>query len=157
MDFLELPVSFVIIGHTVTQYCNQKYDCIKKIINVQKSHLDARFEDIGPNFLISGNGIVFEGRGANVLSTMLKGWNRRSITIMFLGDYRTDKTTPAQFEHLDILLNQLVKQGVLRPDYTILGQCQVKPLTVSPGRNILKELKDFQHWNSENAHLCLPG
>lgn len=157
VDFLDLPLSFVIVGHSATNYCTEKYECIKEMLDVQKSHLHRGWQDIGPNFLVSGNGIVFEGRGANVFGAMAIAWNRRSILIMFLGDYTKDKTTPVQFEHLNIVLDQLVKQGVLRPDYTLYGQCQVASLTISPGPNVIRELHNLKHWSSENSSLCLRG
>ncbi|KAG6458074.1 hypothetical protein O3G_MSEX010654 [Manduca sexta] len=111
--------------------------------------------DIGPNFLVSGNGIVFEGRGADVFPVMMVDWNRRSIMIMFLGDYRYDASTIAQFEHVSVLLEELVKKQVLTPDYTVWASCQLSPHTISPGIKVLERMKLFEHWKQTNVSLCL--
>lgn len=155
INFLELPVSYVIIGHSAAAFCNQKYDCIEKVLEIQQNHLRRDFDDIGPNFLVGGQGWVFEGRGANAFGAMLPTYNRISVSIMFIGDYQQVEPDQSQFNHTKILLDALVKIGVLHPDYTIWGQCQVNPYTISPGRHLIDNLHYLPHWNSSNTHVCL--
>lgn len=155
INFLELPVSYVIIGHSASTYCNQKYDCIEKVLEIQQNHLRRDFDDIGPNFLVSGGGWVFEGRGANVFGAMISTHNRISISIMFVGDYRHAEPDQYQFNHTIILLDTLVRVGVLHPNYKIWGQCQVNPFTLSPGPHLIDNLHFLPHWNSSNTHVCL--
>ncbi|XP_045510318.1 peptidoglycan-recognition protein SC2-like isoform X2 [Colias croceus] len=156
-DFLALPLSYVIIGHSATRHCNQKYSCIELMVSIQQDHLRWGLLDIGPNYLVGGNGFVFEGRGANVMGAMVAAWNRRSITVMFLGNYVRDMPDDAQFDHINKLLETLVNVGVLRPDYTVFGQCQVQPLTVPPGQNVMASIQKLTHWNPANVSGCLPG
>ncbi|KAG6461838.1 hypothetical protein O3G_MSEX012890 [Manduca sexta] len=154
-EFLNLPVKNVLIGHSATEYCDEKYACIRLMLAIQNDHLRRGWDDIGPNFLVSGNGIVFEGRGADVFPVMMVDWNRRSIMIMFLGDYRYDASSIAQFEHVSVLLEELVKKQVLTPDYTVWASCQLSPHTVSPGIKVLERMKLFEHWKQTNVSLCL--
>ncbi|CAH2235248.1 jg26736 [Pararge aegeria aegeria] len=156
-DFLKLPIGFVIIGHSAANNCEQRYRCIEAMLEVQRDHMRRGFSDIGPNFLVGGNGDVFEGRGANVFGAMVTSWNRRSISIMFLGNYVLFKPIEVQFNHTSILLDTLVREGVLKPDYILYGQCQLLPLTVSPGPLLVSELKRFPHWNNTGKNECLPG
>lgn len=156
-DFLNLPVQYVIIGHSAGNYCKDKYACIKSMLIIQEDHLKRGFEDIGPNFLVGGNGILFEGRGANVVGAMVKSWNVKSISIMFMGDYRTNNTVPEQFAHIDVLLEKLVEKNVLVPNFVLYGHCQVATHIISPGPKIMKQLRNLTNWNNMNEDKCLPG
>ncbi|KAM3968457.1 peptidoglycan recognition protein 3-like [Aphomia sociella] len=156
VEFLQLPVRIVLIGHSAANYCTEKYSCIQKVLDIQQDHLRRDFGDIGPNFLLTGNGLLIEGRGANIIGAMVKSWNTRIISVMFMGDYRKDPITESQFDHLNVLLDILLKINVLRPDYVVYGNCQVSTQTVSPGPNIMKNMHHLTHWNSSNSNLYLP-
>ncbi|XP_013146476.1 PREDICTED: peptidoglycan-recognition protein SC2-like isoform X2 [Papilio polytes] len=155
IDFLELPLSYVIIGHSAANFCEKRYECIEQMLVIQQDHLRRGLSDIGPNFLVGGKGFVFEGRGANVFGAMVTSWNVRSITIMFMGNYVTDFPNQEQFDHLNILLDVLVRERILVPDYTLYAQCQLQPATVAPGRHVLALMDNFANWNSFNRSGCL--
>lgn len=115
-----------------------------------------RYGDIGPNYIVGGNGLIFEGRGANVVPAMVRGFNSKIIGIMFLGNYASkDMPNDEQIENLKTLLNVLVKKGVLDPDYTLQGFCQIITYNVSPGQNIMDILFKFDKWIKTNAETCL--
>ncbi|XP_013189417.1 peptidoglycan-recognition protein SB2 isoform X2 [Amyelois transitella] len=156
VEFLQLPIRNVIIGHSATKSCADKYSCIESMLSIQQDHLRRDYDDIGPNYLISADGLLFEGRGANVKPAMVKLWNSRSITVMFLGNYVNDTTQLVQFEHLNILFDVLVKEEILHRDYVIYGFCQISTFVVSPGPEIMKQMNRFSHWNSTDANKCLP-
>lgn len=126
------------------------------MIILQQEHSWLSRNDIKPNFLVGGNGDVFEGRGANLLGEMVKDYDRRSISIMFIGNYAVDPTDQLQFNHTQILVNRLVEIGVLRTDYVLRGQCQVDSLTNSPGPNVMRGLSFFTHWDPEDKNGCVP-
>lgn len=154
-DWLRLPLHYVVVGHSAANNCVQRRDCIEQMLVVQADHMRRGFNDIGPNFLVGGNGDVFEGRGANVFGAMVTAWNRRSISIMFLGNYVTFEPRESQFNHTKILLKTLVNEGVLHPNYILYGQCQLLPSTISPGPLLLSELRRFAHWNDTGVSGCL--
>ncbi|XP_041973629.1 peptidoglycan-recognition protein SC2-like [Aricia agestis] len=158
VEFLQTPLQYVIIGHSVTDFCDERFQCIETMMMIQENDLRRGFGDIEPNFLVGGKGLVFEGRGANVFSAMVTAWNEKSITISFIGNYVTDIPDQAQFDHLNIILTSLVKHGILRRDYIVYGQCQVQPLTVRPGPQIMRRMSNFQHWDPINhTQYCLSG
>lgn len=155
VEYQNLPLSYVLIGHSATNYCDRKVDCIKTVLEIQTDHLRRAWDDIGPNFLISGNGLIFEGRGANVIGAMVRSWNSKSVTVMFLGDYGINHTTIDQFNHLSVLLEKIVEAGVLYPTYTILGHCQVATDIISPGFHVMDLLKNYTHWIPKNKNTCI--
>ncbi|XP_041986289.1 peptidoglycan-recognition protein LF-like [Aricia agestis] len=155
VEYLNTPVPYAILGHSGLKYCDNKYDCINEMLYIQRDNLRRELGDIGPNFLIAGNGDLFEGRGANVVPAMVSSWNRKSIAIMLLGDYRTEIPKAIQFERIDFLLKTLVEKGALKEDYVLYGHCQVKTHFVSPGLNVVKELRRFSHWKDDNYTTCL--
>ncbi|XP_045458551.1 peptidoglycan-recognition protein SC2-like [Melitaea cinxia] len=156
-DYLNLPVENVIIGHSAANYCIQRNICIDQMRIIQQYHFRSNWNDIGPNFLVAGNGDIFEGRGANILGTMIRGMNGRSISIMFIGNYVVNQTDPLQFEHTQILVDRLVEIGVLRPDYVLRGQCQIEELTIPPGPNVMNKMSFFPHWDPKGLNACMPG
>lgn len=124
---------------------------------IQTTHqLDRRWEDIGPNFLAGGDGYVFEGRGANVLGSMVTYFNLKSISIMFLGNYVYDKPILATFDNLNVFLKQLVNKQVLTADYKLYGQCQLIGSIVPPGPNLMDKLYLLDHWDPSNKTKCHP-
>lgn len=144
------------IGHSAGTYCNERYSCIKVVRKIQDNHLNLNWDDIGPNYLVGGNGLIFEGRGANVLGAMVLKWNSKGISIMFLGDYRTDESDPLQFEHINILLKRLEELKVLAPDYVVAGHCQIITYLITPGPNVMKNIHNITHWDPKNKDTCLP-
>ncbi|CAH2103966.1 unnamed protein product [Euphydryas editha] len=154
-EYLDLPVTNVVIGHSAGNYCNQRDQCIDEMKLIQQQHLRNDWRDIGPNFLVGGNGYVFEGRGANVFGVMVRGNNGRSISVMFIGNYLMDETDQLQLNHTQILVDRLVEIGVLRPDYVLLGQCQLDFDTIPPGPNVMNRLDFFPHWVPKDRNRCL--
>ncbi len=82
---LTTPVPYVAIHHTRGSQCKTLDSCIPKIQRFQKLHMDNNsWDDIGYNFLVAGNGDIFEGRGWTYVGAHCKGFNTQSIgTNMF--------------------------------------------------------------------------
>ncbi|XP_054261657.1 peptidoglycan-recognition protein SC2-like [Macrosteles quadrilineatus] len=63
---IEGEVSTLVLKFTQTQTCSTKKDCIERVKEVQKRHMEEEgLPDIQHNFLIGGDGNVYEGRGFN--------------------------------------------------------------------------------------------
>lgn len=149
---LNLPVKKVVIGHSAGTYCSTMYQCIKVVYAIQEGHLRI-YDDIGPNFLVGGKGLLFEGRGANLVGVMVRNYNSKIISIMFLGDYNNDYPDDEQINHVSQLLQILVHERVLTTDYEVLGHCQISQ-TISPGKYLRNRLKDFKHFNASQYNTC---
>lgn len=71
---LELPSLMVIITHTATDFCNTQAECTFRTRIIQTFHIESRsWDDIGYNWLIGGDGQVYEGRGWNKQGAHTKG------------------------------------------------------------------------------------
>ena len=46
------------------------------------------WDDIGYNFVIGGDGRVYEGRGWDRVGAHTKGWNSISVSFAVMGDFR---------------------------------------------------------------------
>lgn len=87
-------------------------------------HRQRGFDGIGYNYIIRLDGTVEEGRDVNKIPSHVKGYNKESIGICYIGgiDKNTlqpkDTRTPAQKEALKKLLIELKK---MYPQAEILG------------------------------------
>lgn len=87
-------------------------------------HSQRGFDGIGYNYIIRLDGTVEEGRDVNKIPSHVKGYNKESIGICYIGgiDKNTlqpkDTRTPAQKEALKKLLIELKK---MYPQAEILG------------------------------------
>ncbi|XP_054265387.1 peptidoglycan-recognition protein LF-like isoform X2 [Macrosteles quadrilineatus] len=65
-DKMELPVTHVYLSHTDTELCDTKETCVEAVKQIQQKHLDEGLNDIRYNYLVGGDGNVYEGRGWKV-------------------------------------------------------------------------------------------
>lgn len=143
IELLSLPVKYVIIGYDEENYCNGKDSCIRLLRNKQLYKLLKYLEDIGPNYLISYDGLIFEGRGANVIGDIATSYDHKSISVMFFGFDDHHKIPENTFFRLNQLLEQLKEMNVLHQKYTILAHCQIDNANEIPRWNIMKDLKMY--------------
>lgn len=111
---------------------------------MQKFHMQTqKYGDIGYNFMIGCDGEVYEGRGFNVVGAHTLTYNRKSLGIAFIGDFRTKSVPLESLERCKALLQKGVTEGYIVPNYKIFGQCDVQD-NASPGHMLHKELHRLQ-------------
>ena len=93
---------------------------------IRRWHTDAPplgrgWSDVGYHFFIPFNGLIQTGRHINVTPVAQKGHNNGTIAICLHGLKETD-FTPAQFESLRVLCNELNETP---PIVTFHGHCEV--------------------------------
>lgn len=112
--------------------------------------MDVRgWPDIAYNFLVGGDGCVYEGRGWDVQGTSVKGWNNRSLAVCFIGDYRRAPPTPRMRDALFKTLGLFVDLAIVDELYKLVGACQLTNSTASrtsPGLRFMEDLKGWSHW-----------
>uniref|UniRef100_A0A2M3ZHU2 Putative peptidoglycan recognition protein long class n=1 Tax=Anopheles braziliensis TaxID=58242 RepID=A0A2M3ZHU2_9DIPT len=146
---LKLPVNNVIIAHTATEGCTTQQTCMASVRHIQTLHYNQGFGDIGYNFLIGGDGQVYEGRGWNKQGAHTRGFNTISQGIAFIGNYETiDRPEDAQIEQLVMLLRNGTDTGKLNQNYKLYGALQVKA-TLSPGKFLMEKLTQLPHFSLE--------
>ncbi|KAG5676721.1 hypothetical protein PVAND_006533 [Polypedilum vanderplanki] len=124
IPFLESPIKRIIIAHTAGEFCDKENECklVVKRIQTENSHLD----DIPYNFLIGGDGKIYEGRGfefqgqhtSNLYGTE---YNSIGICIAFMGNYQNTEPTEKQLKLLTQFINHFIPREIYE-DFIILSQ-----------------------------------
>lgn len=113
---------------------------------IQTDHKGRRnFSDIGYNFIVAGDGKVYEGRGFGLQGSHAPNYNRRSIGIVFLGNFESSAPSAQMLQNAKDLIALAQQGGHLRSDYTLLGHRQTKA-TACPGTALYNEIKTWSHW-----------
>lgn len=146
---MKLPVPYVIISHTATQFCSIQSECTFYVRFAQTFHIESRnWSDIGYNFLVGGDGYVYVGRSWDYMGAHAFGYNNISIGISFIGTFNTVKPSKQQLYVVQKLIELGVEKGKIAPDYKLLGHRQVSQ-TVSPGDALYSVIQTWPHWSKE--------
>ncbi|XP_011329180.2 peptidoglycan recognition protein [Ooceraea biroi] len=144
---LELPVPYVIISHTATDFCTTKSECSSHVRRTQSFHMeDYNWSDIGYNFMAGGDGRIYVGRGWGYVGAHSFGYNNRGIGISFIGTFNSVVPPRAQLDAVQKLIQLGVETGKLSSNYTLLGQRQITE-TLSPGDALYEIIKKWPHWS----------
>ncbi|XP_021921583.1 peptidoglycan-recognition protein SC2-like isoform X2 [Zootermopsis nevadensis] len=145
------PTPVVVISHTTTRQCTSFDTCSEaarliqlNIIGKRGSQNSANAADIGYNFLIGGDGNVYEGKGWDEMSSHRTP--EGILGISFIGNYHKDRLTYGQIEAAQELLALGVKLEKLSPSYILVAHYQTAS-TDSPGKNIVKVIEKWPHWS----------
>ncbi|XP_029027919.1 peptidoglycan recognition protein 5 [Betta splendens] len=112
----------VIIHHTAFESCKSLSECNDQLVTIQTMHMKERgFDDIGYNFLVAGDGTMFEGRGWGVAGAHTRGNNHDSLGIAFMGNFNRDTPSQEAVSAVTRLLQSAVCQGFLHQDFVLLG------------------------------------
>lgn len=141
------PIPYVIIQHTATPECDTNAECENRVANIQENHIGLDYGDIGPSFLIGGDGRVYEGAGWLHVGAHTYGYNKKSIGISFIGDFREKLPMQEALDAAQELIRCGVRLGHLEKNYKLLGHKQTIA-TESPGRALYKEIRGWRNWAS---------
>lgn len=89
MPRLMVPVRLIIIHHTVTAPCFNPHQCQLVLRQIRADHMRRKFRDIGYNFLIGGDGRIYEGLGFGIRGEHAPRYNSQSIGIAFIGNFQS--------------------------------------------------------------------
>ncbi|XP_060535554.1 LOW QUALITY PROTEIN: uncharacterized protein LOC132707648 [Cylas formicarius] len=143
---LKEPRDMVRIMHTGGSNCSSYQECATKVLALQGWMVQTKgFPDISYNFLVGGDGNVYEGRGADVQNE----WMHRAIDIVYLGNYLApyDKMTNKMEEAGKRLIAKLLREEKITPDYVLVAQNQTTN-TLSPGPNIYEKIIRWPHYDA---------
>ncbi|KAL7737864.1 hypothetical protein ACLKA6_006241 [Drosophila palustris] len=141
-------LSYAVVHHTAGNYCSTRAACAQELRNIQAYHMDSLgWPDIGYNFLIGGDGAVYEGRGWNVVGAHATNWNSKSLGISFLGNYNNSRATAAMISAAKGILADAVSRGQIVSGYILYGHRQVSA-TECPGTNLWNEIRTWSNWRA---------
>ncbi|XP_065363719.1 peptidoglycan-recognition protein SA [Calliphora vicina] len=147
VDYRPIPIKYVVIHHTVTPECTTFLKCSEILQNMQHYHInDLEYNDIGYNFLIGGDGVVYEGTGWRVAGSHTYGYNANGTGIAFIGNFSEKLPKQMALTAAQKLLECGVKNGELDANYELFAASQVSS-TKSPGLILYNEIQDWDHWS----------
>ncbi|XP_050343542.1 peptidoglycan recognition protein-like [Nymphalis io] len=142
---LSKPINLVVVQHTVSQDCYTDDDCERIANGIRVYQMEAlNYDDIGQSFLIGGNGKVYEGAGWRV-GAHTRGYNDRSISLSFIGDFREKLPTSQALQVTEDFLNCAVYKKHLAMNYNLVGHQQLS-YTLSPGAMLQNLIESWPHW-----------
>ncbi|XP_026286550.1 peptidoglycan-recognition protein SC2-like [Frankliniella occidentalis] len=146
---LATPVDTVIVQQTTTHTCATREQCISATRKIQEFHMgkENNWSDIGYNFLVGGDGLVYSGRGWDIVGAHTKTWNNKSIGVGVIGSFSEVAAFPWQLSAMKGLLAWGVSKGKLTADYGVMGASQVQD-TDSPGQRLMQDLRAWKHWRN---------
>ncbi|KAF5295491.1 hypothetical protein FQR65_LT10479 [Abscondita terminalis] len=130
---LDLPVPYVIIMHTATEFCTDIKSCMFHVKTIQDFHVGSRgWDDIGYNFLVGGDGHAYEGRGWKSVGAQVFGYNTKCIGIAFIGTFTQNLPPQRQIDAAKKLIQRGLNDGIIALNYKLLAARQLQT-TQSPG------------------------
>jgi hypothetical protein len=146
---LEKPVKYVIISHTASETAIMQSEMVYIVRNIQCFHIESRgWDDIAYNFLIGGDGQVYEGRGWDNVGAHTYGYNKKAIGISFVGTYMKMLPSRTCQNTCKLLIERGIQMGHIDQNYKLLAHCQCSA-TQSPGKMLYEELKTWERWSAE--------
>ena len=144
VEYTVKPLKYVIIHHTATPTCVDEYDCSDRLVNMQNYHMnELGFNDIGYNFIIGGDGQIYEGVGWHKVGAHAYGWNRKSLGLGFIGNFQTSSPSSKQLEAGKQFLKCAVEKGEIDNNYKLVGARTVTA-TKSPGIRLFREIQTWK-------------
>ncbi|XP_071581463.1 peptidoglycan recognition protein 3-like [Temnothorax nylanderi] len=141
------PAPYVIIHHSTGSGCETQAICQLKVRQFQNDHMNRRnWADIGYNFLIGEDGNVYEGRGWDKQGAHSVPYNKKSIGICIIGDYRHRTPNAAAVQAVANLIAHGVQNHKIKNDYKLLGHLQTWT-TACPGNSLYTMIKSWPNWS----------
>ncbi|CAG9558838.1 unnamed protein product [Danaus chrysippus] len=155
------PLLLVVIQNTVGPQCHRFQACAAELRNLQGWFIKDMGYDIPYSFAVGNDGRVYELRGWGVEGAHTRGYNRCSVGIGFLGDYRGEMenhavVTPEQENRTQLILAEGVRLGHLRKDFVVVGARDITD-SASPGSNLynaIRQWPNYDHQNRFNGLTC---
>ncbi|CAH1397219.1 unnamed protein product [Nezara viridula] len=114
--------------------------------------------DISYNFVIAGDGYIYEGRGWGKYGDHTYGFDCDSIGIAFLGNYDLQHLTPKMISSFQLLVEEGLEMGEIAQDYKLFGHSQVresKGPDLQPSLNFSLSLRSRKQWSqSKQKRVC---
>ncbi|XP_034937433.1 peptidoglycan-recognition protein SC2-like [Chelonus insularis] len=152
--------TYVIVHESGGPNCGNFADCCKCVKDLQQKDITSK-GDIRYNFLIGGDGAIYEGRGWYKSSISIPEYDAISVSVAFIGSYTNQFLTTVEWAAFKDLINFGVAYKFISKDYQILGHQQfriipeVYPIyhAQCPGRHVYELLGALSHWNNRTVTI----
>ncbi|KAL0107491.1 hypothetical protein PUN28_014661 [Cardiocondyla obscurior] len=148
INYLIVPLLYVIIHHTVTPECTSRQGCTDMVESIRSYHMDTfGWDDVGYSFIIGGDGNVYEGCGWANEGAHTYGYNKKSVGIAFIGNYQKKNASQIMLDTAHQLIECGKAQHILQEDVRVLGGRQVIQIA-SPGNYLYKQIQKWPEWSA---------
>lgn len=142
---MEMPVHHIFIHHTAGLECSDLSSCSKVMRGIQNFHMDDRgWDDIGYNFLIGGDGRVYQGRGWTRVGAHTYGFNRISIAFSLMGNFQ-DKEPPSVMLDVAKKMIRCAQEEDYVTDFELHGH-RDGGCTLCPGQKLYDIIKTWPNF-----------
>lgn len=123
--------------------------CTLRVKDVEYLHVDInQWEAIGYNFLVGGDGNVFEGCGWDIEGAHTYHFNKRSIAIAFIGNFENVKPPDQQLAAAQYVIHEGIRLRKLDTNFKIFGQRDLQA-TISPGDMLYNIIITWDHFSKD--------
>ncbi|XP_070499680.1 uncharacterized protein [Chironomus tepperi] len=151
LDYYQETMNWVLIGHTVSQQCNDLNDCkaVVKAIQNDAFSRNPPLSDILYNIIIGGDGLVFEGRGWDIVGAHTTRYNDKTIGIGVIGDFSSIPPNQNILNAMVQVLDDAMELGKLTEDYKIFGRSDFG--LAGPGDAFMNIIKTFCRYGNRTS------
>ncbi|GFW95058.1 peptidoglycan-recognition protein 2 [Trichonephila clavipes] len=130
---LAVPVRHVFVHHTDGVTCSNQDTCSKVVRQIQNDHQKRKkYADIGYNFLVGGDGQIYEGRGWKAVGAHTQGYNSKSLGISFMGNFDKIEPSASMLNAMKNLIDCGMQKKFISATLQIHGHRDAK-CTICPG------------------------
>lgn len=145
-DLPKKPARYSLVAHTAGIFCSSRTSCEKIVQGIEQWNIQIGFDLIPYNFLIGGDGKIYEGRGWGKMGAVAKGFNCNSLSIAFIGNFEKDNISQDMIDAFNVLIAEGLRLAELSNDFKLFGHNQVSQ-TLSPGLHIREVIQNWPHWS----------
>ncbi|XP_026314139.1 peptidoglycan-recognition protein SC2-like [Hyposmocoma kahamanoa] len=146
---LATPVPEVIIHHSFSPgACWSQSACATAMRSMQNHHMNTNgWADIGYNFAVGSDGLVYEGRGWTTQGAHAPAVNSRSIGICLIGNWSTTSPPAVQLTATQNLINMGMSNGRIQRAHWLRGHRQVTA-TDCPGNTLFNTIRSWPNFRA---------
>ncbi|RWS03322.1 Peptidoglycan-recognition protein SC2-like protein [Dinothrombium tinctorium] len=149
---IQLPVHRVYMHRTNTIPCDEKKTCAKVIQVLQRIHMKIKnMRDIGFNFIVAGDGNIYESRGWHEPDELLAERSVDSISIAFIGEFNKDPPNERMIDAANNLIKCGQSSGFISKQYELFYQ-QDAPCTPNSGEAIYEAVKKLPQFTENSSN-----
>ncbi|KAG5677254.1 hypothetical protein PVAND_007026 [Polypedilum vanderplanki] len=111
-------IDWALLSGNYTPQCYNFSHCAEDVRKIQKNAFNGNLNDIGYAFIIGGDGLIFEGRGWDLLGEHTDGYDNKTIAIHIIDD---NIVHPPNDFVMNAIYNLLEDGAALGPGYGLVG------------------------------------
>lgn len=122
--------------------------------DLEYTHLGNGYGMIGYNFVVGGDGNVYEGCGWKIEGAHIYHYKEQSIYIAFIGNFDKVEPPKQQLAAAQYVIHEGMVRKKLDNEFKIYGQRDLQP-TISPGEKLYKIIIQWDHFK-DDFRVALP-